>query len=210
MQPSTLACGPYFEPSGLVMSAAIFVLFKPLAYFAFVQTFRYRVSRAIPMRIGQAAWLAVLRTLVGLLLIGGGTIGFLALGADRRGMMAWIYMYGARVAAWWAIGRYGASLRGRRLVGWIVAGMLLNIAFDVAVGVGLFAGWLWPAGILVLIAGFIGILHQLGQRESLKARFSGDPLCRACMYNLTGNLSGICPECGTPIAPTAWGPLRRE
>jgi len=24
-------------------------------------------------------------------------------------------------------------------------------------------------------------------------------LCRECRYNLTGNTSGICPECGTPI-----------
>jgi len=23
--------------------------------------------------------------------------------------------------------------------------------------------------------------------------------CHSCNYNLTGNISGICPECGTPI-----------
>lgn len=23
--------------------------------------------------------------------------------------------------------------------------------------------------------------------------------CRSCGYNLTGNVSGVCPECGTPI-----------
>ena len=27
--------------------------------------------------------------------------------------------------------------------------------------------------------------------------------CRRCGYNLTGNVSGVCPECGTPIASTA-------
>ena len=26
-------------------------------------------------------------------------------------------------------------------------------------------------------------------------------LCRACSYNLTGNTSGVCPECGTATAP---------
>lgn len=31
-------------------------------------------------------------------------------------------------------------------------------------------------------------------------------LCIACGYNLTGNVSGICPECGTAI-PTAKGAL---
>ena len=25
------------------------------------------------------------------------------------------------------------------------------------------------------------------------------PICAACGYNLTGNLSGVCPECGEPI-----------
>jgi len=28
-------------------------------------------------------------------------------------------------------------------------------------------------------------------------------LCRGCGYNLTGNTSGVCPECGTPLDPTA-------
>lgn len=27
-----------------------------------------------------------------------------------------------------------------------------------------------------------------------------DPNCRCCGYNLTGNTSGLCPECGTPVA----------
>jgi hypothetical protein len=26
-------------------------------------------------------------------------------------------------------------------------------------------------------------------------------LCVRCGYELTGNVSGICPECGTPVAP---------
>lgn len=29
--------------------------------------------------------------------------------------------------------------------------------------------------------------------------------CRACGYDLTGNVSGICPECGKPIAPHSAG-----
>ena len=28
-------------------------------------------------------------------------------------------------------------------------------------------------------------------------------LCAACGYNLTGNVSGVCPECGTGCAPKA-------
>ena len=30
----------------------------------------------------------------------------------------------------------------------------------------------------------------------------GSPgLCPSCKYNLTGNVSGTCPECGTQVAP---------
>jgi hypothetical protein len=32
--------------------------------------------------------------------------------------------------------------------------------------------------------------------------------CRHCGYNLTGNVSGVCPECGTPITPPSMPPPR--
>jgi hypothetical protein len=38
-------------------------------------------------------------------------------------------------------------------------------------------------------------------------------VCRKCSYNLTGNVSGICPECGTPVGETGerrWTIGRRE
>jgi len=31
----------------------------------------------------------------------------------------------------------------------------------------------------------------------------GVPVCASCSYNLTGNVSGICPECGTPLPEEA-------
>jgi hypothetical protein len=31
----------------------------------------------------------------------------------------------------------------------------------------------------------------------------GPGCCATCAYNLTGNVSGICPECGTPVPPSA-------
>jgi rubrerythrin len=32
-----------------------------------------------------------------------------------------------------------------------------------------------------------------------RARAIPDGLCRQCGYSLAGNVSGVCPECGTPI-----------
>lgn len=31
------------------------------------------------------------------------------------------------------------------------------------------------------------------------------PSCRKCSYNLTGNISGLCPECGTPVSQAKSG-----
>ena len=36
-------------------------------------------------------------------------------------------------------------------------------------------------------------------RRHRRATDDGMPHCPNCDYNLTGNVSGICPECGTPI-----------
>ena len=45
-------------------------------------------------------------------------------------------------------------------------------------------------------------------RLSLKRRWN--PVhCGSCDYNLTGNISGICPECGTPIADEVKAALKQ-
>ena len=41
----------------------------------------------------------------------------------------------------------------------------------------------WPLGIIVLL---------------LLPKGSGDRCCHRCGCNLTGNVSGVCPECGEP------------
>jgi hypothetical protein len=198
-----LACGPYFKPEGLLLSAVVLVLLKPLAYFAYILAFRYRVAREIPMTIRQAAGLAVLRTLVGIVLIGGGTLVFAQL-ANRGGIFVpWGYLVLSRIAAWWMIGHYAARLRGARLAAWISFGTLINIGFDATVAIGLFSNLFVPFAVLAMIAGVIGILHVTGRRAGLRSRFFSHPICTVCEYNLTGNLSGICPECGTPIQSTA-------
>lgn len=49
---------------------------------------------------------------------------------------------------------------------------------------------LWVLSLMFAL--FVGYLHRNGLRRSVGH-------CRSCDYNLTGNTSGICPECGTPV-----------
>jgi len=52
---------------------------------------------------------------------------------------------------------------------------------------------------------FIACLFAIGPaiwlRPHLRARLHLPGHCVKCAYNLTGNVSGICPECGTAVAP---------
>ena len=205
MDAALLACGPWFNTADAVASAVMFLLVQPLTYFAFIRAFRYRVSRAIPMTVRQAIRLTLWRAGLGILLVGGGVLVLMAMKTKAGAQAGWVWLYVARLAAWWMVGSWGAQLRGRRLVGWIISGTALNVTFDVAAVGGLVAGWTFPVAVLAGIAVFVSILDKVGQRAKLKARFSTDPLCSQCQYNLTGNLSGICPECGTPIMASVQG-----
>jgi hypothetical protein len=49
----------------------------------------------------------------------------------------------------------------------------------------------WAAGLLLAVLPLIWIIRRLRQRPKVGC-------CTACGYNLTGNTSGVCPECGTP------------
>lgn len=46
-----------------------------------------------------------------------------------------------------------------------------------------------------LIGCFLGFLAQPRRR-------TGPTICSKCQYSLIGNVSGVCPECGTPRDPT--------
>src|SRR5262245_29935537 len=112
---TVLACGPYVDEHGLIGALALLLAVKPLAYFAFIQAFRYRVSRPIPMRFSQAAWLAAWRAAMGAALIGLGVLLFSATQSDIWFVIGWVYLYGERLFSWWLVGSVGARLRGRRL-----------------------------------------------------------------------------------------------
>ena len=55
----------------------------------------------------------------------------------------------------------------------------------------------WPIAIAAAFLPTIYILRA-GRRH-----FASHPQCADCSYNLTGNTSGVCPECGTPVQPKA-------
>jgi len=53
---------------------------------------------------------------------------------------------------------------------------------------------------LTLLAGFLPAVVAVRWAIGLRQRRRGaSDRCRNCGYNLTGNTSGICPECGTPL-----------
>ncbi len=54
-------------------------------------------------------------------------------------------------------------------------------------------GWMVPVGLLWV--GFIPIQMTLIEFLNAEAQRS-HPICPECDYNLTGNESGVCPECG--------------
>jgi len=62
--------------------------------------------------------------------------------------------------------------------------------------------WLLLAVLAPLPAVWIGTL--IGRfRAYRRRRLSDCTHCYTCGYNLTGNTSGVCPECGSPVTPAA-------
>jgi hypothetical protein len=57
---------------------------------------------------------------------------------------------------------------------------------------------LWP---LVLVTALLPASRWWRWRKSIRRQATGG--CHACGYNLTGNVSGTCPECGSRAAATA-------
>jgi hypothetical protein len=59
----------------------------------------------------------------------------------------------------------------------------------------------WSVWMLVGMAYLsgVGYLLCLGGGKSRVV----EPLCDVCDYNLTGSVSGVCPECGTPVPERA-------
>ncbi len=81
---------------------------------------------------------------------------------------------------------------------WAYPGLSSDLRFA-AIGLAVFGGAQWVA-----------ITHILVVLQGGRRRVPDPGKCRRCEYDLTGNVSGVCPECGTAIAPgcTNGGPTR--
>lgn len=60
----------------------------------------------------------------------------------------------------------------------------------------------WKYFLLFSIYPAVVLIRGLS-RHSLRERRRNDGLCMECGYNLTGNVSGVCPECGAAIGDEA-------
>lgn len=60
--------------------------------------------------------------------------------------------------------------------------------------------WFWvPDSDMLPVARKCRECGEIFVRRKAKGR---DGRCRRCDYDLTGNISGTCPECGTPVDPS--------
>lgn len=57
-------------------------------------------------------------------------------------------------------------------------------------------------GLIVFVIAWTAVLLSIDRRARRRLREQRG-CCTACSYSLTGNVSGVCPECGQPIAPAA-------
>ena len=64
---------------------------------------------------------------------------------------------------------------------------------------GFYEWWAFPCWFPCTLTVILPAIWLWRYRRDRRMPTDGMPHCATCDYNLTGNVSGICPECGTPI-----------
>ncbi len=115
----------------------------------------------------------------------------------------WAWSHGRTWAHLWSSGTTHWEMRGRD--GSVSIYMYWHVRKNGAY-MGRFAGqhlWAIPLPfplLTVLFATYPGFVYiRFCVRRHRRVVRQSQGLCVVCEYDLTGNVSGVCPECGTPI-----------
>ena len=100
----------------------------------------------------------------------------------------------------------GTWFHEHRLMACVASSGVANIDSDGSVHLARFRTLLLPLWLVGLVFGLAGawLPYRLWS-NARRRRLARAGRCQTCGYNLTGNTSGICPECGTAIAAEARG-----
>ncbi len=89
------------------------------------------------------------------------------------------------------------------LVGFVIVFVIAGFVVPLVISlIGLHAPILVPLVILFAIPIAFYVFRHVFSYFRWKWVLELGPSCLNCDYDLTGNVSGVCPECGTPIANT--------
>ncbi len=121
------------------------------------------------------------------------------------------YVVSFKIDIIYSTGRYGTAFRlGRGCIGVMRPGFIDGWSYPSA-PTGISRAVWWPylghpaAGVtLVMVPLWCPLILVMLVTAAWWRRGSRVPagLCPKCTYDLTGNVSGVCPECGTPISTT--------
>ncbi len=96
-------------------------------------------------------------------------------------------------------------------VQWLCAVIIAYAAISAVEAIGwrvtesVLLGYSATVAALMIVFSFIGS-RAIYRRLRWRTIESTAPLCLKCDYNLTGNVSGICPECGEPVPDASADP----
>ena len=75
-----------------------------------------------------------------------------------------------------------------------------TLALNTAQGSELLGRYQIPIGVMFYLPPLVlGVLLARHQKRMLKQRLLERAVCPKCYYDLTGNESGVCPECGSEV-----------
>lgn len=174
------------------------LILKPMLFFVVFRGIgRFEFGRPI-LTVRECAGLAAFRAvceLPVLLVVVIAVANRTGSGSLAYGMVVWLVVLCLRATAWFIVGAVINGLDRRSLWMLVACGVGVDIAVDIALVLGVIAGvWLYVLLFVVVLAIFSASL--LPRSTSAEGNDGGPRRCGSCGYDLRGNRSGRCPECG--------------